>query len=40
MQFLDSRGSTSENPSYENSNPDMVSQDLPDSGITDDDIPF
>ena len=40
MQFLDSRGSTSENSSYENSNPDMVSQDLPDSGITDDDIPF
>ena len=40
MQFLDSRGNTSENSSYENSNPDMVSQDLPDSGITDDDIPF
>lgn len=40
MQFLDSRGGTSENSSYENSNPDMVSQDLPDSGITDDDIPF
>ena len=40
MQFLDSRASTSENSSYENSNPDMVSQDLPDSGITDDDIPF
>ncbi len=40
MQFLDSRGSTSENSSYENSNPDMASQDLPDSGITDDDIPF
>ena len=40
MQFLDSRGSSSENSSYENSNPDMVSQDLPDSGITDDDIPF
>lgn len=40
MQFLDSRGGTSENSSYENSNSDMVSQDLPDSGITDDDIPF
>tara|TARA_Y100001970_G_C14206745_1_gene844519 strand:+ start:1276 stop:1713 length:438 start_codon:yes stop_codon:yes gene_type:complete len=40
MQFLDSRGSASENSSYENSNSDMVSQDLPDSGITDDDIPF
>ena len=40
MQFLDSRGSASENSSYENSSQDMVSQDLPDSGITDDDIPF
>lgn len=40
MQFLDSRGSTSENSSYESANSDMVSQDLPDSGITDDDIPF
>jgi len=40
MQFLDSRGSSSDNSSYENSSQDMGSQDLPDSGITDDDIPF
>tara|TARA_Y100000768_G_C23918509_1_gene653636 strand:- start:866 stop:1303 length:438 start_codon:yes stop_codon:yes gene_type:complete len=40
MQFLDSRGSTSDSSSYENSNQEMGSQDLPDSGITDDDIPF
>tara|TARA_B100001057_G_scaffold493535_1_gene588149 strand:- start:200 stop:637 length:438 start_codon:yes stop_codon:yes gene_type:complete len=40
MQFLDSRGSSSDNSSYENSNQEMGSQDLPDSGITDDDIPF
>ena len=40
MQFLDSRGNSSDNSSYENSSQDMSSQDLPDSGITDDDIPF
>ena len=42
MQFLDSRGgSSSDNSSsYEDSNQDMASQNLPDSGITDDDIPF
>ena len=42
MQFLDSRGNTSsENSStYEDVNQDMGSQNLPDSGITDDDIPF
>lgn len=42
MQFLDSRGgSSSDNTSsYEDSNQDMGSQNLPDSGITDDDIPF
>ena len=42
MQFLDSRGgSSSDNSSsYEDSNQDMGSQNLPDSGITDDDIPF
>tara|TARA_B100001079_G_scaffold262164_1_gene264031 strand:- start:218 stop:655 length:438 start_codon:yes stop_codon:yes gene_type:complete len=40
MQFLDSRGNSSGNSSYENSSQDMGSQDLPDSGITDDDIPF
>jgi len=40
MQFLDSRGSSSDNSSYENSNQEMGSQDLPDSGITDDDLPF
>ena len=41
MQFLDSRGSSSsDSPSYEDTNQDMSSQNLPDSGITDDDIPF
>ena len=42
MQFLDSRGSSSSDSSssYEDVNQDMSSQNLPDSGITDDDIPF
>ena len=42
MQFLDSRGNTSSDNSstYEDVNQDMSSQNLPDSGITDDDIPF
>lgn len=41
MQFLDSRGSSSSDASsYEDTNQDMGSQNLPDSGITDDDIPF
>ena len=42
MQFLDSRGNTSYDSSsaYEDVNQDMGSQNLPDSGITDDDIPF
>jgi len=42
MQFLDSKGSTSSDSSsaYEDVNQDMGSQNLPDSGITDDDIPF
>ncbi len=42
MQFLDSRGNTSSDnsSSYEDFNQDMGSQNLPDSGITDDDIPF
>jgi single-strand DNA-binding protein len=41
MQFLDSRGSSSsDGSSYEDTNQDMSSQNLPDSGITDDDIPF
>ena len=41
MQFLDSRGSASSaGSSYEDTNQDMSSQNLPDSGITDDDIPF
>ena len=41
MQFLDSRGSSSSAASsYEDTNQDMGSQNLPDSGITDDDIPF
>ena len=40
MQFLDSRGSSSDSSSYEDTNQDMSSENLPDSGITDDDIPF
>ena len=41
MQFLDSRSSSSsDSSSYEDTNQDMSSQNLPDSGITDDDIPF
>ena len=42
MQFLDSRGNNSSDnsSSYEDVNQDMGSQNLPDSGITDDDIPF
>ena len=41
MQFLDSRGSSSsDSASYDDINQDMNSQNLPDSGITDDDIPF
>ena len=41
MQFLDSRGNSSaNNSSYEDINQDMASQSMPDSGITDDDIPF
>ena len=42
MQFLDSRGNTSYDNSstYEDVNQDKGSQNLPDSGITDDDIPF
>ena len=39
MQFLDSRGGSQDN-SYNDMNQDMESQDVPDSGITDDDIPF
>ena len=41
MQFLDSRGSSSsDSSSYDDINQDISSQNLPDSGITDDDIPF
>ena len=41
MQFLDSKGSSSsDSSSYEDINQDKSSQNLPDSGITDDDIPF
>ena len=41
MQFLDSRGNSSaNNSSYEDTNQDMGSQSMPDSVITDDDIPF
>ena len=40
MQFLDSRGGGSQDNSYNDMNQDMGSQDVHDSGITDDDIPF
>ena len=41
MQFLDSRGgSSADSSSYGNENQDTNSQNLPDSGITDHDIPF
>jgi single-strand DNA-binding protein len=41
MQFLDSRGgSSSDSSTYEDTSQDTGSQNLPDSGITDDDIPF
>ena len=41
MQFLDSRGNSSSSiSSYEDTNQDSGSQNLPESGITDDDIPF
>ena len=40
MRFLDSRGGGSQDNSYNDMNQDMGSQDVPDSGITDDDIPF
>ena len=38
MQFLDSKGSS--NSSYEDVNQDISTEDVPESGITDDDIPF
>ena len=38
MQFLDSRGSS--DSSYEDTNQDTQMDDVPESGITDDDIPF
>ena len=41
MQFLDSKGSSSsDSSSYDDINQDVSSKNLPDSGITDDDIPF
>ena len=41
MQFLDSRGNSSaNNSSYEDTNQDMGSQSMPDSGITDEDSSF
>ena len=40
MQFLDSRGGGSQDNPYNDMNQDMGSQDVHDSGITDDDIPF
>jgi single-strand DNA-binding protein len=38
MQFLDSRGSS--DSSYEDASQDAQTEDVPESGITDDDIPF
>ena len=38
MQFLDSRGSS--DSSYEDENQDISMQEVPESGIKDDDIPF
>ena len=38
MQFLDSRGSS--DSSYEDANQDSQTEEVPESGITDDDIPF
>jgi hypothetical protein len=38
MQFLDSRGS--QDSSYENTNQEVQASEVPESGITDDDIPF
>ena len=38
MQFLDSRGSS--NSSYEDASQDSQTEEVPESGITDDDIPF
>ena len=41
MQFLDSRGNSSgSSSSYEDTTQDASPQNIPDSGITDDDIPF
>jgi len=38
MQFLDSRGSS--DSSYEEASQDVQTEEVPESGITDDDIPF
>ena len=38
MQFLDSRGSS--DSSYKEASQDAVTEEVPESGITDDDIPF
>ena len=40
MQFDSRGGSSADSSSYGNENQDTNSQNLPDSGITDDDIPF
>ena len=40
MQFLDSRAGTSARNNYEDMNQDVSNGAMPESGITDDDIPF
>jgi len=40
MQFLDSRASSSASNNYEDMNQDVSNGTMPESGITDDDIPF
>ena len=40
MQFLDSRAGSSTSNNYEDMNQDVSNGAMPESGITDDDIPF
>ena len=40
MQFLDSRAGSSTSNNYEDMNQDVSNGTMPESGITDDDIPF
>ena len=40
MQFLDSRAASSTSNNYEDMNQDVSNGSMPESGITDDDIPF